>query len=262
MSAPDFHLGNEPSSTSEYQMHEDEAIGIDVLASAFAHPGVRAQNYRLSREEMLKGLANRFVHSTTYMYLYATMGFLSLLTVVLSLSWTCPGPAFYILELIVNVALVAEVAVRFVAFGKHFWKSAFNIVDLCLVAMCILTLVFVFFGHGCSPYAKGAKRREELLDSLLLITRNVIQCIRLVSVVRRSGYNVARRVTAIDLDDVHDFNLDMDLEEESSLVQQRMRDGGDTRGAEIGWIPRVAPQQARSKDTIIAIETTYDDGEL
>ena len=51
------------------------------------------------------------------------MAGLSLTTVVLSLLSDCPSFLFYILEVIVNVALVAEVGIRFVAFGRQFWSS-------------------------------------------------------------------------------------------------------------------------------------------
>lgn len=236
-----------------------EPLGIDVLAPAFALPTPNGQRYGLSREEILKGLANRFVHSTTYLYLYATMAFLSLVTVALSLLFTCPGPAFYALELVVNLVLIAEVTIRFVAFGKHFWKSAFNVVDLCLVALCLVTLIVLAFGHGCSPYTQRPGRGEELLDSLLLIARNVVQCTRLLSVIRRSGYNVASRVTAIDLSDAHDYNLDLDFEEEGSLARQRMRDGGDARTNGMGWAPHTHANEAQPHDTIIAVD---DESEL
>lgn len=237
----------------------DESLSIDVLAPAFALPTAHGQGYGLTREEVLKGLANRFVHSTTYLYLYATMAFLSLVTVALSLLSTCPGPTFYALELLVNVALVIEVSIRFVAFGKHFWKSTFNVVDLCLVALCLITLIVLVLGHGCSRYAQRSGRSEELLDNLLLIVRNVVQCTRLLSVVRRSGYNVASRVTAIDLNDAQDYNLDLDFEEEGSLARQRMRDGGDERGNNMGWKPSMHTNESLPQDTIIAVD---DESEL
>ena len=42
----------------------------------------------------------------------------SLTTVVLSLLSDCPTFAFYVLEIIVNTAMIAEVSIRLVAFGK------------------------------------------------------------------------------------------------------------------------------------------------
>lgn len=74
--------------------------------------------YALSREEITRGLANRFVHSRTYIFFYLIMAALSVTTVVLSLADGCPGLAFYILEVIVNTSMILEVGVRFVALGK------------------------------------------------------------------------------------------------------------------------------------------------
>ncbi|AXA48990.1 ion transport protein [Malassezia restricta] len=245
----------------------DEPYGVDVLAPAYELPDGRTNfRYSMSREEMLKGLANRFVHSTTYLYLYATMAVLSLVTVIFSLLWTCPGPAFYILELLVNVILVAEVCVRFVAYGRNFWKSTYNIIDLFLVVLCILTLIILFVGHGCSPIAERPGMSEELLDSVLLIVRNVMQCMRLISVIRRSGYNVASRITAIDLSDAHDYNLDLDLEHESSQALQRMRDGGDQHSSGNGWSPQTRPETLVSNhpnESVIAMDSAeLDDTHL
>ncbi|WFD42560.1 hypothetical protein MPSI1_001206 [Malassezia psittaci] len=248
--------------TQNYQdapQMRDNFVGIDVFAPNFALPMSSRNSMGLTRSEVMKGLANRFVHSTTYLYLYATMALMSLVTVVLSLLFSCPGPAFYALELTVNLVLVAEVSIRFVAFGKHFWKSTFNVVDLCLVALCLITLLVLVFGHGCSPYAQRPGRGEELLDSVLLIARNIVQCTRLLSVIRRSQQNVASRVTAIDLNDAHDYNLDLDFEQEGSLARQRMRDGGDDRAFNLGWTPHTRTSELQPKDTIIAVD---DDVEL
>ena len=74
--------------------------------------------YALTRQEITRGIANRFVHSRTYIFLYLGMAALSVTTVVLSLQDGCPGLAFYILELIINATMIAEVSVRFVAFGR------------------------------------------------------------------------------------------------------------------------------------------------
>ncbi|UZJ53874.1 hypothetical protein CBS101457_003194 [Exobasidium rhododendri] len=218
-------------------------------SSENAAPVPSRSHYHLSRNEVMKGLANRFVHSTGYIYFYAGMAIASLLTVFISLLQECPGTIFYVLELIINALLIAEVGIRGYAFGKQFWKSTFNIVDLCLVLLCAITLAVLFFSHDCSPYRRGEDhpgpgedlpsnssarggRSEELLDSLLLIIRNGAQLFRLVSVIRRSSSNVTTRVPNIDLDDARRFSLDLDLEEEGLAARERMADGGD-RGARL-----------------------------
>lgn len=72
----------------------------------------------MTRDEIAKNIANRFVHSGTYIMLYLGMAALSITTVVLSLVNDCPTLAFYILEFIINAVMILEVAIRFVAFGR------------------------------------------------------------------------------------------------------------------------------------------------
>lgn len=227
----------------------DTGTGNGSSTLPTSQPMATRSHYHLSRTEILKGVANRFVHSTAYIYFYGAMALASLMTVLISLVQDCPGTLFYSLELAINAILIAEVGVRGYAFGKQFWKSTFNIIDLGLVALCAVTLIVLFFSHDCSPYRRGQDPRptpgedipgssqgqrdgrgEELLDSLLLILRNAAQLVRLLSVVRRSRSNVTTRVANIDLDDARHYSLDWDLEEEGLAARQRMADGGD-RGA-------------------------------
>lgn len=74
--------------------------------------------YTLTRSEILRGVANRFVHSRTYIFFYLGMAALSVTTVVLSLTDGCPGLPFYILEIIINTAMILEVGIRFLALGR------------------------------------------------------------------------------------------------------------------------------------------------
>ena len=79
--------------------------------------------YALTRKEITRGIANRFVHSRTYIVLYLVMAALSVTTVALSLSDGCPGLAFYVLEIIINTSMILEVGIRFVAFGRVSFTS-------------------------------------------------------------------------------------------------------------------------------------------
>lgn len=74
--------------------------------------------HAMTRDEIRKGIANRAIHSRTYILLYLAMVALSVTTVVLSIKEGCPGLAFYILEVIINSAMIAEVVIRFLAFGR------------------------------------------------------------------------------------------------------------------------------------------------
>ena len=153
----------------------------------------------MTRDEIRKGIANRALHSRTYIILYLVMAALSITTVVLSMREGCPGLAFYILEIIINSTMIAEVAIRFLAFGRvsetvkvlqgphltegvgqQFWKYPFNVFDLVVTVFCVLTVLVILFA-GCGTTSK----EEEVFDTLLLVTRNVLQFGRLANIVRQ-----------------------------------------------------------------------------
>ncbi|KAL5519282.1 hypothetical protein ACEPAH_965 [Sanghuangporus vaninii] len=176
--------------------------------------------YALTRKEITHGIANRFVHSRTYIFLYLGMAALSITTVVLSLTDGCPGLAFYILEIIINTTMIAEVSIRLVAFGSRFWKSPFNILDLVLTFFCVITVLTIVFA-GCGSTSK----EEELFDTLLLVLRNVLQFIRLAAVMRQSGQSIFSRPRPIDLTAARraGFSLDLDLPDEAEEELSRRR---------------------------------------
>jgi len=178
--------------------------------------------YALTRQEITQGIANRFVHSRVYIILYLSMTALSVTTIALSITDGCPGLAFYVLEIIINTSMIVEVAIRFVAFGRQFWKSPYNLMDLIITVICAVTILVIFFA-GCGSTSK----EEELLDTLLLVSRNVLQFVRLASVMRQSGQSIFSRPRPIDLRGGR-TNLDIDIEdddEESELGRPLIRDG-------------------------------------
>ncbi|KAF5388549.1 hypothetical protein D9757_004617 [Collybiopsis confluens] len=181
--------------------------------------------YALTRQEIARGVANRFVHSRTYIILYLAMAALSITTIVLSITDGCPGLAFYILEIIINTSMILEVGIRFVAFGRQFWKSPFNIVDLVLTVFCALTLLVLAFAK-CGSTSK----EEEILDTLLLVARNVLQFSRLAAVMRQSGQSIFARPKPIDLSSARragyadlDIDIESDDEDEEELGQPLIR---------------------------------------
>ncbi|SCV70547.1 BQ2448_3309 [Microbotryum intermedium] len=218
----------------------------------FSTPPLRSPHF-VSRAEAIKGLSNRFVFSWFYIYLYLAMAFLSLTTVVLSVLSDCPTFSFYMLEIIINTTMIAEVSIRLVAFRKvsqgflilnplrfpsdpnlitflaqQFWKSYYNTLDLIITMLCVITLIVIFLS-GCS--AKG----EEVFDVFLLVIRNLFQFGRLALVMRKSGKNVFTRPAPIDLSSArnYSFSLDLDLDDEEALSTERRALGGDLEAARV-----------------------------
>jgi hypothetical protein len=74
--------------------------------------------HALTPREVAKGIASRVVYSQYYIFLYLILAGLSTATIIISLSDGCPGLGFYILEIIINTAMIVEVSIRFIAFGR------------------------------------------------------------------------------------------------------------------------------------------------
>lgn len=64
---------------------------------------------------------------------------------------------------------------------QRFWQSPWNVVDLILTMFCAVTLLVIVF-TGCGS---TTTKEEEILDTLLLVARNVLQFARLAGVMRQ-----------------------------------------------------------------------------
>jgi hypothetical protein len=124
VSAGAYPLLHSPSSTlsSIMSRRDVEAGAYGALNGADDDALLPTRSiHALSRPEIARGAANRLVHSRAYVLLYLAMALASGATVLLSLrtkKGRCPPPLFYVLEIVVNVAMVAEVGVRVLAFGR------------------------------------------------------------------------------------------------------------------------------------------------
>lgn len=153
---------------------------------------------------------------------------------------------------------------------QQFWKSPFNTVDLILTIFCALTLLVLAFAKCGS----GSKQ-EEILDTLLLVARNVLQFGRLAAVMRqyvqvtalrsgtpdplcRSGQsifsrpkpidiNAARRAGFVDLE--YDSDEDVDAELNRPLVPNSVLfDAQNERGQRAFTAMPRAAQAVRERD--------------
>ncbi|KAK2461577.1 hypothetical protein APHAL10511_006040 [Amanita phalloides] len=203
--------------------------------------------YTLTRGEILRGVASRFMHSRTYIFFYLGMTALSVTTVILSLINECPGLLFYIFEVIINAAMILEVGIRFIAVGRQFWKSPFNVVDLILTAFCALTLLVLVFAK-CGKGSRG----EEVLDTLLLIARNVLQFGRLAAVMRQSGQSIFSQPKPIDINAARRGGLGDDVEEsdeeEDGELRQPLVRESVVFDAEAGEVEGEMPLAAQERD--------------
>jgi hypothetical protein len=103
------------------------------------------------------------------------------------------------------------------------------VLDLLLTALCIITLLVLLLA-GCGSTSK----EEELLDTLLLVFRNVMQFGRLAAVMRQSGQSLFTRPREINLSlPTHQNHthtrLDIDLDEDEipDWGSRPTRAGGD-----------------------------------
>jgi len=74
------------------------------------------------------------------------MATLSTTTVILSLQDGCPSLAFYTLEVIINVAMIVEVGIRFVAFGQV--RSTLHLAHLRVLTYWVSAILEIALQRG------------------------------------------------------------------------------------------------------------------
>ncbi|KAI8622703.1 hypothetical protein BC830DRAFT_1088457 [Chytriomyces sp. MP71] len=143
----------------------------------------------MTQAEVLSSIANRILHSKFYRLLYLGMAILSVVCLVLSFIEQCPSGIFYWLDALLNIVMIVEVLIRVNAMGQQFWKSIWNLVDIGLVFLCILTLFWLLFGE-CQ---NGSGSWETELDAALLIARNGTQLFRLIVMMNKNRDRLTQR---------------------------------------------------------------------
>ncbi|KAI8092365.1 uncharacterized protein B0P05DRAFT_526000 [Gilbertella persicaria] len=183
---------------------------MHMLASDEDHtstllPSSRTQ-HQLTKSEIVRGMANRFMYSKFYIGLYLVLAILSFITIVMSLEEKCPSIMFIVFEAIINVAMIVEVTTRLLALGRQYWRSIWNTIDIVLVVLCAVTLIVLT--TGCSV----GERSEAIFDTILLVIRNGFQLFRLFMMLRKNQYSLHARSTRIDFDDILDNRREPSLE--------------------------------------------------
>ncbi|KAJ9110357.1 hypothetical protein QFC20_002954 [Naganishia adeliensis] len=216
MASPSYHNDNADDDNDDAELLRE----MDALPAPEAERQTAFKSlYHLPTSERLRGVANRIMFSRYYIIFYLAMTGLS----------GCPSTAWHILEIIVNGGMVLEVGTRWVGFGKQYPLTPLNVLDLFLTAFCIITLLVVFL----NPCGAGSKR-EEVLDTILLVVRNAVQFWRLGTILRRSGHSLFHPPRPIDLSQARsaafDLDLDLDLDDDEALAAHHIRNEGSAGG--------------------------------
>ncbi|SAL96198.1 hypothetical protein [Absidia glauca] len=88
--------------------------------------------------------------------------------------------------------MIIEVSIRLLALRRVFWHSIWNVIDILLVGLCVITLIVLT--TGCS----ATERTEAIFDSALLVIRNCFQFFRLYRMAKRNKSSIYVKSTRID----------------------------------------------------------------
>eukprot|EP01135_Chromosphaera_perkinsii_P004417 Nk52_evm20s280 gene=Nk52_evmTU20s280 len=135
---------------------------------------------RLTRVERLTYSANRFLVSSGYYVVCAINIALILIVMIWTIFKKYPkSPYFFMIEIIINTILVAEVSIRILAMGwRTYFQSWFNRFDVFVTSLCLITFVVYLIGAFQTGEA-GGSYVEEIIASLILVIRNLLMIFRL-----------------------------------------------------------------------------------
>lgn len=98
------------------------------------------------------------------------------------------------IEAVLNISLLMEVVVRYISSPKMFLQSTANKVDLVVTVLCVFLLGMLIFDYLSSKNAMEAT----ILDSFLMIIRNVMQLFRIAAMLKKNRGRLRERVSSID----------------------------------------------------------------
>jgi hypothetical protein len=183
---PEKQLSNRRTNSGNSNQHlypdlkMNESLSINTSSSSFYALPSRLNSF--SDKELLKSAANRMLHSKEYKILYLVLAVVSFMCLVVSLVVSCPSSVFYIAEGVVLFFMIIEFLIRYVAIGKAYFKSLFNIADVGVIALCVIVFCLLLT-RSCSQEAST----EAVIEDVLLVARNGIQLTRLVMMLQKYG---------------------------------------------------------------------------
>ncbi|KAI9500145.1 hypothetical protein BX070DRAFT_179441, partial [Coemansia spiralis] len=147
----------------------------------------------LSRQEILRGAANRLLYSRFYTYYYIAMLALGLVSLVTAFLESCPSLFFITIEAALCLCMMLEILTRVVATQWSFLTSWWNYFDIVIVLFCGVTLLLL--SGGCS----AGSNSEEMINTILLVVRNAAQVFRLLATLRKNSRQFDARELNVDI---------------------------------------------------------------
>jgi len=162
----------------------------------------------ITRNDVLKNLANRIIHSKKYTLFYTFVIILSLIILITSFNTPCLSNIYLFMDYFINISLIVEVILRIYALGKHYWKSFLNIIDLIIVPLCVVTVIFLTV-DDCT------NKEGKIADNIILGVRNGLQLFRLLLLIKNNEL-FSSEVEVVDFDSIDDSQIrEITIPEES-----------------------------------------------
>ncbi|KAJ1790364.1 hypothetical protein LPJ62_001977 [Coemansia sp. RSA 2167] len=185
----------------------------------------------LSRDELLRGAANRLLYSKFYTYYYGFMFILGLVSLITALIESCPSLFFILMESTLCLCMLLEIITRGIAMQREFFRSWWNYFDIIIVTFCAITLVLL--ARGCSQSSNS----EELFNTVLLVVRNAAQIFRLLATLRKNRRQIDARGMDVRvdgqgssfLDIMNDMDFVLDEDEPEYHLHRGEQDGSEFR---------------------------------
>jgi len=200
----------------------------------------RATDYefslRISRRVAITNAANRLLFSKAYSIFYILIIVLNLALLIWIIanasvvkSISSPGHwLFGFAEIVINLALFFEVALRMAALGKKYFSNWSNVFDLVVLMLSFIGLLLYFQASGSFGEA------NDITTTALLFFRYFIQLVRLVVMIRNQRKNMSTQPSSILLDQSDDDDEEEEEDEEARRRHPRTGTENDSNGAVAG----------------------------
>ena len=150
------------------------------VAGTMRHDLTPGQVKSTLRAEKWGMVASRLYFSKQYVAFYAVMIILSIVAMLMLLTEQYLGTSVYqvspgllVLEIALNILLVLEIGVRFSAQRDGFWQSWYNVFDILVTFLCLISIV-------CFLSIPEETKVEEFFASSVIAARYLIQIVRVV----------------------------------------------------------------------------------